>query len=432
MSPAYSAQWRYRGSIIRQRGSSYQVETNLNGTRRRVTKPTKPEAEAYAKEMAEQAKAEGSAAIELSGKKRHEAVRALEMFPTEEIRQAAREALGVLPHPQQRVDVADALAILRGDVENGELNTPRSTPLAEAARFWLRHHPEGGTAPTIEKALAEYLGAKKHRRPATRYELKNKLGRFCKDFPEAKVVDITADDIDDWLTKNIGTLGAKRKHLTLLHTFFGFVRRKWDTEQNPTEKVYLDTGELDEVLPEAYSVSEVERMLMAAAAHEKTRCMVPALSIGLLAGLRPAELQELQWEDVDFGERHIRVTPQTAKRRRQRFVEMSDNLIAWLAPYGQESGPVSPPDITFRRRRANVIEAAGIPRWLRDGLRHTYASYHLAMYGDANKTAMEMGHRGNADLVYQHYRKLVKKSDAERFWRIRPAVEDAMQFPKTA
>ena len=44
-----------------------------------------------------------------------------------------------------------------------------------------------------------------------------------------------------------------------------------------------------------------------------------------------------------------------------------------------------------------------------------------------------MGHRGNSDLVYQHYRKLVKKSDAERFWQIRPTATDkVVAFPKTA
>ena len=44
-----------------------------------------------------------------------------------------------------------------------------------------------------------------------------------------------------------------------------------------------------------------------------------------------------------------------------------------------------------------------------------------------------MGHRGNADLVYEHYRALAKKSDAARFWQIRPDAKAALiSFPKTA
>lgn len=34
--------------------------------------------------------------------------------------------------------------------------------------------------------------------------------------------------------------------------------------------------------------------------------------------------------------------------RRARYVDMSDNLVEWLAPYARESGPVVLPLITFR------------------------------------------------------------------------------------
>jgi hypothetical protein len=44
-----------------------------------------------------------------------------------------------------------------------------------------------------------------------------------------------------------------------------------------------------------------------------------------------------------------------------------------------------------------------------DGLRHSYRTYHLALHEDANKTANQMGHRGNTDLVFSHYRMLVPK-----------------------
>lgn len=33
---------------------------------------------------------------------------------------------------------------------------------------------------------------------------------------------------------------------------------------------------------------------------------------------------------------------------------------------------------------------------------------------------MEMGHRGNTDLVYQHYRKLVTREEGLKLWQIGP------------
>jgi integrase len=54
-------------------------------------------------------------------------------------------------------------------------------------------------------------------------------------------------------------------------------------------------------------------------------------------------------------------------------------------------------------------------------LRHSFASYHLARFNDAAALALELGHT-SAQLVFQHYRQLVKPKQAERYWKITPAV----------
>ncbi len=64
-------------------------------------------------------------------------------------------------------------------------------------------------------------------------------------------------------------------------------------------------------------------------------------------------------------------------------------------------------------------EKAGIKHWPHDAMRHTYASMHLAMHQSADKTADQMGHSGSR-LVFEAYRRKVKKSEAERFWSIVP------------
>ncbi len=433
MSTSYDSSYRYKGSIIRQRGSAWQVETNRAGRRTRCTKPTKAEAEKYAAAMAEQTREDGARALELTGQDREEAVQALKAFPTEEIRKAASEAFELIPHAAERRDLAEALSILRGEVTDRSLQKSRHTPLAEAVRFWMRHHPEGQKPPKLKEALTGYLKAKAHRRPATLYEIENKLTRFCEAYPAATVADITTEDIDRWLDTYRDSLSNMRKYYRLLHAFFDFAKRKWKLEANPTDSVFIDRGEQDQTLPDAYTVKQVESILNVATGDKHADTVVPTLAIGFFAGLRPSELQSLTWEDVDFDEKHIRVRPETAKRRRQRYVEMSDNLIAWLAPYAKKAGPVAPPEITLKRARNRILKAAEVSGWIRDGLRHTYATYHLAHHRDPGRTAFEMGHRGNADLVFEHYRQLAKKSDAARFWKIRPENEAALiQFPKSA
>jgi len=65
--------------------------------------------------------------------------------------------------------------------------------------------------------------------------------------------------------------------------------------------------------------------------------------------------------------------------------------------------------------------AAKLPKWPQNGLRHSFASYHLAKFQDAAALALQMGHT-NSNLVFQHYRQLVRPEAAEKYWTLRPAA----------
>ncbi|MFZ4396120.1 MAG: tyrosine-type recombinase/integrase [Kiritimatiellia bacterium] len=340
-------------------------------------------------------------------------------------RLAAVDLLRLLPTESDRMDVKAAITLFREPGSNTNLAKPLPSPFAEAVRFWLRHHPRGAKMPTLNVALDAYLLKKTSRRPATLREYRDKIGRFQEAFPTATVADITTADIDKWIAKLVSHHRSRRQYLTVLHGFFKFVCRTWHLEINPAAGVYLDAGETDQTEVEAYTVEEVQRIMAAAAKHKNAERIIPVLAIGFFAGLRPSEISGLSWDNVSMDQRQIRVTPATAKRRRQRFVAMSDNLLEWLRPYAKPDGSVAPATITFRRDRAEVFKAAKVDRWLHDGLRHSYGTYHLAAYADANKTANEMGHRGNTDLVYQHYRKLVTQSEGLAYWRVRPAQAES-------
>jgi integrase len=80
---------------------------------------------------------------------------------------------------------------------------------------------------------------------------------------------------------------------------------------------------------------------------------------------------------------------------------------------------VTPPN--YRELLDAGRESAGIEAWPQNALRHSFASYHLARFNDAAALALELGHT-NSNLVFQHYRQLVKPKQAERYWKIAPAV----------
>ena len=60
--------------------------------------------------------------------------------------------------------------------------------------------------------------------------------------------------------------------------------------------------------------------------------------------------------------------------------------------------------------------------WPENGLRHSFASYHLAAFKNAASTALELGHH-DSRVTFAHYRELVKPREAARYWKLRPAAK---------
>jgi hypothetical protein len=55
-----------------------------------------------------------------------------------------------------------------------------------------------------------------------------------------------------------------------------------------------------------------------------------------------------------------------------------------------------------------------------NALRHSFCTFHCALYGDAGKTATLLTHRGNVAILYQHYKGNAGRPDAERYFGIMP------------
>src|SRR5262249_57890698 len=132
--------------------------------------------------------------------------------------------------------------------------------------------------------------------------------------------------------------------------------------------------------------------------------LVPFIAIGAFAGLRRAELERLDWQEVDLGSGLIEVTASKAKSARRRFVKIQPNLGRWLQPHAQLSGKVTPP--AYRVLLESARKAAGIQQWPHNPLRHGFASFHLARFNNAALHAVELGET-NIKLAVQEYQQLV-------------------------
>jgi integrase len=156
--------------------------------------------------------------------------------------------------------------------------------------------------------------------------------------------------------------------------------------------------------------------------------LLPFLVLGFFCGIRPdGELQKLVWSDIHLADRTAVIRSEVSKTRRRRFPELSENAAAWLEAYQRCGGQTLGKVITYAdselrtHRKANQI-AAGLDRWVHQGMRHTFCSNWLAHHKDINKLVLLSGH-DSVDTMWRHYFKGTTESDARAFWAIHPPPE---------
>lgn len=133
----------------------------------------------------------------------------------------------------------------------------------------------------------------------------------------------------------------------------------------------------------------------------------------------------LDWRNVNLAEKFIRVEADTSKTRKARLVTIPANLLLWLAKYRKASGTVAPSPVTLKRHRQDIMEAAGLKKWLPDVARHTYATMHFAKYQNRELLAAQMGHTQGSAILEAHYKGLATAAEAEKYWAIMPAGAEA-------
>jgi hypothetical protein len=67
-----------------------------------------------------------------------------------------------------------------------------------------------------------------------------------------------------------------------------------------------------------------------------------------------------------------------------------------------------------------------LKRWPTNAMRHSFGSYALAEWQDVAKVSYQMGN--SPQVCRRHYEQVVKKSEAARFWKLRPAADAASKI----
>jgi len=297
-------------------------------------------------------------------------------------------------------------------IEANELLAPYGKTVLEAANFYRQHLEVSARSCSVAELIVSLLQSKEEDGKRDRYlqDLRNRLAHFQKTYGERIVATITATECDDWLRAFRLSAQSRNNFRAVLSTLFSYAVARGYCVENPISKTAK--AKVTDKPVEVLSPGQTRRLLESADSD-----MVPYIAIGAFAGLRPAELERLEWGDVHLDRDFIEVSAAKSKTASRRLVTILPNLKAWLTPIAYFEGPITPPNPRVKLHA--VLKRAGIKRWPSNGLRHGFASYHLAKFHDAAALALQMGH-STTKMLFAHYREVVTPQDAESYWSLTP------------
>lgn len=270
----------------------------------------------------------------------------------------------------------------------------------------------------FEVAIQQFLRQKENLRPASYREYKSVLGRMLKLSPEMRTRSVRClrtRDCLELMTRACTSAHTLDKARRLLHCFFNYALQCNWCRENPVRR--LKIFRKDENMVSPLKLSEVARLLEAVAQPVHRACAA-AVGLMLWAGVRPAEVCRLCWNDVDFEENTVRIIPRTSKTGGARLINVAPILRRWLLRFrGDSAGDALIAPRNWCSRWRAVRATAGLIDWQNDALRHTFASYHLRYFQNLSLLQMEMGH-GNARLLFSRYLNMhgLSKKNAAAFW----------------
>jgi integrase len=304
-----------------------------------------------------------------------------------------------------------------------ELLRPYGVGLLEAVKGYIEIHKQRTASISFLDLCNRYLDAKAGKNARHLKGLRNTRDRF-QSLHSILVANIDHKSLEPLV--NAIPAGGRNLIIRHLRSYWNFAVRKGYATFNPADR--LDFGENKRKEVEVVEPEVVARMLEHALGHDLL--LLPYLVVGFFTGVRPEELCQLTWGDIDLVSKEVTVPSAVSKTGTRRFPTLSHNAVAWLHAYANAGGTMQgkiinlQEDALYAHRQKNR-EAAGITRWVQDAMRHSFASFWLAQHKDTNRLREILGHEGSTSTLWRHYHRGTTEAEAVKFWNIMPPSEPA-------
>lgn len=312
-------------------------------------------------------------------------------------------------------------------------------PLHEAVQLWLNVASKKVSAVLTKDVIEEILKTKNNDdfvggRQKTNLRLR--LNKFGQEFGPRVISTIKAKEIDAFLSNPEWAARTKAHYRQVILMLFDYAKRKEyldpdrDHQADKTEVIRVQESKL-----ESWSVPEMRTLLQYS--NPKT---LPWIVLGAFAGVRSAEIERMNWEDIDWNSNLILVHSKrvgTGKVRAQndRTIPMTENLKSWLSPFRTFQGNILK-SLSVKNIYEDLDKIVSVIRrnntdfqWKPNANRHSFATYYLALTGDASQTALACGH--NPSMLLRRYKTImvngrtVTREMAKEYFSLAPGTLQA-------
>jgi integrase len=276
---------------------------------------------------------------------------------------------------------------------------------------------------TIGEIAAAFRVGHKARRPKSYTSLDYALRHVERILGKRMAVDISPEVIEGYQTTRIEEKAAPKtinEEVSRLLQILG--KNGLLIRAELKQKEALKLPQTGPQIAQAFNTEQKAAMLKAAKARPRSHAIYPALALNLHAGLRDAEIRDIQWKRLDLARGIVTVGEAKSEAGEGRTIPLNADVMAALIEYSKwyldrfggmdpewyvfpfGKGRATDPtrgQMTFKTAWNNVRKAAGVTGRWHDN-RHTFIT-NLAESGEASDETIRQiaGHVSNQML--KHY-----------------------------
>ncbi len=343
---------------------------------------------------------------------------------------AQPDALSFTPEQRRDADAAMALLIPYGlslytaasRLTEVLAVLPSGLSLMDVVRQCVARYP--GTDKTVAEVVVEIVKDREANGRSTKYlkDMTGRLGQFATAFttPISSVNPAQVRTYVQGLRNTDGSPLAARtreNHRRLIVTLFEYgAQQGYVARDSAADIANIQGPRVVAGVTGIFTPHEIRQILTALSGVDRIIC-----ALGAFCGLRTAELNRLRWENIRLDQRVLVIDAGQTKTASRRVIPLPENSVAWIIPMipTQATGRVSQHDHPDYQSKhlAETAQALGIP-WVRNGLRHSWCTYRLAVTKNAALTAHEAGN--SPQILHRHYNELVTEAEGKAWFNVHP------------